>query len=79
MQLSYNNLWKLLIDRNIKKQELKEATGLGSTTMTKLNNNQLVSMEVMMKICFFLQCDIGVCRISGCSAQRAGDSKDSGK
>ena len=59
MQLSYNNLWKLLIDRNIKKQELKEATGLGSTTMTKLNSNQLVSMEVMMKICFFLQCDIG--------------------
>ncbi len=59
MQISYNNLWKLLIDRNIKKQELKEATGLGSTTMTKLNNNHLVSMEVMMKICFFLQCDIG--------------------
>lgn len=59
MQISYNNLWKLLIDRNIKKQELKVATGLGSTTMTKLNANQLVSMEVMMKICFFLQCDIG--------------------
>lgn len=59
MQISYNNLWKLLIDRNIKKQELKEATGLGSTTMTKLNANQIVSMEVMMKICFYLQCDIG--------------------
>lgn len=59
MQISYSKLWKLLIDHNIKKQELKEATGLGSTTMTKLNANQLVSMEVMMKICFFLQCDIG--------------------
>ena len=59
MQISYSNLWKILIDRNIRKQELKEATGLGSTTMTKLNANQLVSMVVMMKICFYLQCDIG--------------------
>ena len=59
MKISYNKLWKLLIDRNIKKQALKEATGIGSTTMTKLNGNQLVSMEVMMKICLFLECDIG--------------------
>lgn len=57
--LSYNKLWKKLIDLNMKKKELKELTGIGSTTLTKLNKNEPVSMEVMIKICMALKCNIG--------------------
>ena len=57
--VSYNKLWKKLIDLNMKKRELKEATGIGSTTLTKLNNNEPVSMDVMIKICVALNCNIG--------------------
>ena len=57
--LSYNKLWKKLIDLNMKKKELKELTGIGSTTLTKLNKNEPVSMEVMIKICMALKCSIG--------------------
>ena len=57
--LSYNKLWKKLIDLNMKKKELKELTGIGSTTLTKLNKNEPVSMEVMIMICMALKCNIG--------------------
>lgn len=59
MAISYNKLWKLLIDRNMKKMQLKEATGIGSTTLSKLSKNQPVSMDVMMKLCNVLNCNIG--------------------
>ena len=57
--LSYNKLWKKLIDLNMKKKELKDLTGIGSTTLTKLNKNEPVSMDVMIKICIALKCNIG--------------------
>lgn len=57
--VSYVKLWKKLIDLGMKKKELKEKTGIGSTTITKLNNNEPVSMDVMIKICEALQCNIG--------------------
>ena len=57
--ISYNKLWKRLIDLGMKKKELKEATGIGSTTMSKLNNDEPVSMDVMVKICVALKCNIG--------------------
>ncbi len=57
--ISYNKLWKKLIDLKLKKSDLKELTGIGSTTMTKLNNDEPVSMDVMIKICLALQCNIG--------------------
>lgn len=57
--VSYNKLWKKLIDLNMKKRELKKATGIGSTTLTKLNNDEPVSMDVMIKICVALNCNIG--------------------
>lgn len=57
--VSYNKLWKKLIDLNMKRRDLKESTGIGSTTLTKLNNNETVSMDVMIKICEALQCNIG--------------------
>lgn len=57
--VTYKRLCKLLIDKNLKKHDLKLMTGIGSTTMTKLNNDLPVSMDVMIKICKALNCNIG--------------------
>lgn len=57
--ISYDKLWKKLIDLKMKKKDLKDATGIGSTTMSKLINNEPVSMAVMIKICLALKCNIG--------------------
>lgn len=59
MAISYNRLWKMLIDKQMKKMDLKESTGIGSTTLSKLSKNQPVAMDVMMKICHKLDCNIG--------------------
>jgi DNA-binding Xre family transcriptional regulator len=59
MSVSYNKLWKLLIDKNMNKTELKNITSMGSTTLSKLSKNQIVSMEVILKICDVLQCNVG--------------------
>lgn len=55
---NYNNLWKLLIDKRIKKSYLKEALKIAPSTYTKMNHNKLVSMEVIMRICDYLNCNI---------------------
>lgn len=57
--VSYDKLWKKLIDLKLKKKDLKDMTGIGSTTMSKLINNEPVSMVVMIKICIALKCNIG--------------------
>ncbi|MDB8849068.1 helix-turn-helix transcriptional regulator [Peptostreptococcus anaerobius] len=57
--VSYDKLWKKLIDLKMKKKDLKDVTGIGSTTMSKLINNKPVSMVVMIKICLALKCNIG--------------------
>lgn len=59
MKISYGKLFKILQDRQIKKTELKEKTKLGWSTISKISNNKEVSMEVLKKICKFLNCDIG--------------------
>lgn len=59
MVISYNKLWKVLIDKKMKKMDLKEAAGLGTTTLSKLGKDQPVSMDVMMRICKVLDCNIG--------------------
>jgi putative transcriptional regulator len=59
MDISYNKLFKLLIDKGMKKTELRKATGISPNTLTKLSNNEFVSMEVLVKICSTLNCDIG--------------------
>ena len=58
MKISYNNLWKLMIDKGLKKSELREITGIGTNTLAKLSKNQPVSMEVLMKVCEKLDCDL---------------------
>lgn len=52
-------IFKLLIDRNIRKKDLKEMASIGNSTMTKLANNENVTMEVIAKICTALKCEMG--------------------
>lgn len=54
--ISYKPLQKLLIDKDIKKQDLLKMTGISSATMAKLNTNEYVSLEVIDKICSALNC-----------------------
>lgn len=58
MKISYNNLWKLMIDKGLNKSELRGMTGIGTNTLAKLSKNQPVSMEVLMKVCEKLDCDL---------------------
>ena len=59
MRVSYKKLWKLLIDRDMKKKDLQLASGLSSTTIAKLSNHENVSMEVLIKVCVTLSVDFG--------------------
>ena len=58
MAVSYKKLWKLLIDKDMKKKDLREATGITTTALAKLGRNENVSTEILVKICKVLQCDI---------------------
>lgn len=59
MTVNYNKLFKLLIDKGMKKTDLRIATGISPNTMTKISNNEYVSMDVLVKICTVLKCDFG--------------------
>ena len=59
MAVSYKKLWKLLIDKDMKKEELRIAANLSTNTMAKLGKNENVSMDVMLRICKVLDCNIG--------------------
>lgn len=54
--ISYNNLFKLLIDKGIKKTELAQMADISQTTLAKLSKNQYVSMDVLVRICDCLGC-----------------------
>jgi len=56
--ISYNKLWKLLIDKNMKKKDLQSLSGVSSATITKLGRNENVNTEILQKICAALDCDI---------------------
>lgn len=58
MAVSYNNLWKLLIDKRMNKSELAKAIGVSSSTMAKLTKEEHVAMQVLEKICAELDCNI---------------------
>ncbi len=58
MYLSYNNLWKMLIDKGIKKGELCKQTGISSSTLAKMSRNEPVSLSIILKICEILECTI---------------------
>ncbi len=57
--ISYNKLWKLLIDRGMNKSELRMLVGMSSASLAKLGKNEPVSMDIILRICQKLNCDIG--------------------
>ena len=59
MPVSYKKLWKLLIDKDLKKTDLRTVVGLSTGTLAKLGKNEGVSTDVLVRICHALDCDIG--------------------
>lgn len=59
MAVSYNGLWKLLIDKNMKKIDLMNRVEISSSTVAKMTNGEFVSLKVLEKICAELDCDFG--------------------
>ncbi|MCR4963452.1 MAG: helix-turn-helix transcriptional regulator [Firmicutes bacterium] len=59
MEISYKKLWKLLIDKDMKKTDLQKQAGISWASVTKLSKNENVSMEVLIKVCKALDCNIG--------------------
>lgn len=58
MRIQYNKLWKILIDKNMKKVDLKETAGISSNSIAKLSKNELVRMDVLLKIAMVLDCRV---------------------
>ena len=59
MSVSYKKLWKLLIDREMKKKDLCDVAGVSHASVAKLGKNENVTTDVLLKICSALHCDIG--------------------
>lgn len=58
MVISYKKLWKLLIDKDMKKKDLQKAAGVSAASITKLAKNEHVNTKIIEKICIALQCDV---------------------
>lgn len=56
MRISYNKLWKMLIDKNMKKSDLKEKAGISSASVAKLGKGENITTDVLIKICESLEC-----------------------
>ena len=59
MAVSYNKLWKLLIDKEMKKVDLRDQAGLTTNVLAKLGKNEHVSTQSLEKICRILECEVG--------------------
>lgn len=59
MNISYNGLWKILIDYEMKKTDLISKVGISSSTLAKMSKGEVVSMEILIKICAYFGCDFG--------------------
>ena len=59
MAVSYNKLWKLLIDKGMTKTNLRKQTDMSTTTLAKLGKNEPISMDVLLRICNVLECNVG--------------------
>lgn len=59
MKISYNGLWKLLIDKNMQKKDLIKTLSISSTTVAKMGKGEKVSLDVLEKICVYFDCNIG--------------------
>ena len=58
MYISYNKLWKLLIDKNLKKKDLCELAGISSASIAKMGKSENINTQILVKICKALDCDI---------------------
>lgn len=58
MILSYNKLWKLMIDKNMNKQDLKKLSGVSTASIAKLGKGENITTDVLLKICKALHCDV---------------------
>ena len=56
--VSYKKLWKLLIDKDMKRKDLRKATGISTASMAKLSKNENLTTDVLLRICGALKCDI---------------------
>lgn len=59
MPISYDKLWKMLIDRKMNRTELKDASGVSFNIIAKMGRNEYISMESLCRICATLDCDFG--------------------
>ena len=59
MSISYNGLWKQLIDHKMQKKDLVDYLGISSATIAKMGKEEPVSLEVLERLCIYLDCDIG--------------------
>lgn len=59
MTVSYKKLWKMLIDKDMLKKDLQKAAGISWASVTKMSKGEAVSMEILMKVCKALHCNIG--------------------
>ena len=59
MTVSYKKLWKLLIDRDMKKKDLLAAAGISQSSLSKMGRNENVNTDILVKICKALNCDVG--------------------
>ena len=59
MAVTYKKLWKLLIDQGMTKTELRLQTDMSTATLAKISKNEIVSMDVMLRICKVLDCNVG--------------------
>lgn len=59
MPISYDKLWKLLIDRKMNRTDLKDAAGISFNVLAKMGKNEFVSLESLHKICLTLKCAVG--------------------
>lgn len=59
MAVSYNKLWKLLIDKGMTKTDLRIKTDMSTSTLARMSKNEVVSMDIMLRICDVLECNVG--------------------
>ena len=58
MRISYNRLWKMLIDKNMKKSDLKEKAGISSASIAKLGKGDNITTDVLLRICEAMECHL---------------------
>lgn len=75
--VSYKKLWKLLIDKDMKRKDPREATGISTASMAKLSKNENLTTDVLLKICDALKCDISdIMEVSLDNADQSNNDED---